>query len=88
MLKERNLSVGYYSRPYNKDDTENKKPCKKVYFSQIKRVNKEDIKMQHIEQRYIGDGMSRHIWGKKKCTVIPKRVKNDIEPQQNGESQT
>ncbi len=44
--------------------------------------------MQHIEQRYIGDGMSRHIWGKKKCTVIPKRVKKDIEPQQNGESQT
>ena len=46
MIKETVPKPGFYSRDYNKNDTETKKPCKKVGFSQIKRVSKEDIKIK------------------------------------------
>ncbi len=88
MYKERNPSVGYYSRSYKKNDTENEKSCKKVYFSQIKRVSKEEMKMRADNEKELSEleelcrarRRGRHVWGKKKCTIIPKRIKRDAKP--------
>jgi hypothetical protein len=92
MIKECIPKPGFYSRPYNKDDTENKKPCKKVGFSQIKRVNKEDIKIEmefDKEKALLVIKEMRRVSRKpkKKIIVLRKKKQLDDKPLHNGKSE-
>lgn len=87
MIKETVPKPGFYSRDYNKNDTETKKPCKKVGFSQIKRVSKEEMKMEmefdkeeallEIEAMYRARRRARHNPQKKIIVLRKKDQQND-----------
>ena len=90
MIKETVPKPGFYSRDYNKIDTETKKPCKKVGFSQIKRVSKEDTKMEmesYKEEKLlsIGEGCHSYAMRKPGKKIIVLRKKK--QPNENGKSE-
>ena len=89
MIKETVPKPGFYSRDYNKNDTETKKPCKKVGFSQIKRVSKEDIKIKTEvdEKKVLSIRESCHSYAMRKPgkKIIVLRKKK--QPNENGKSE-
>ena len=89
MIKETVPKPGFYSRVYNKNDTETKKPCKKVGFSQIKRVSKEDIKIKTEvdEKMVLSIRESCHSYAMRKPgkKIIVLRKKK--QPNENGKSE-
>lgn len=79
-----------------REEKASEKPCEKVGFSQIKRVNKEDMRMEmefdkekallEIEAMYRARRRGRRI-PKKKIVVFRKKKQPDDKPPQNGKSE-